>query len=56
MENSFLEQIANYIAKGLSGVEKIESIEENAGSLWVKTKDGKTHSVSVFETENEEEL
>jgi len=43
------EQIANYVVSQID--DEIESIDENCGNMWLKTKEGKTFSVFITETE-----
>lgn len=52
-DNKKLEQIAGYVLGELGGVDEVKEVEENAGSMWVTTKDGKVYSISVMECEPE---
>ncbi len=45
------EQIADYVVSQID--DAIESIEENCGSMWLTTKEGKTFSIMVVENETE---
>lgn len=50
----FSEEIGTFVLSELGGSSNIEEIEENCGSMWIKTKEGKTYSISIMECENEE--
>lgn len=53
-EQKVKDQITGYVLGELGGLDKIKEVEDNAGSMWVTTKDGKTYSVSVMECEPQE--
>jgi hypothetical protein len=53
-EQEIKDQVAGYVLGELGGAEEVTGVEENCGSMWVTTKDGKTYSVSVMECEPEE--
>jgi len=53
-EQEIKDQVAGYVLGEIGGVEEVTGVEENCGSMWVTTKDGKTYSVSVMECEPEE--
>jgi hypothetical protein len=52
-ENSIKESILDFVLGGVDGVEEIEETEENCGSFYITTKDGKSFYVSVEECEIE---
>lgn len=52
-EDKLIEQIQMYVLGELGGIEEVKEVEENCGSMWITTKDGKTYSVSVMECEPE---
>jgi hypothetical protein len=54
-------QILSFIVESLGITDNeeelhIASIEENCGSMWVTLSDGTTQSISIFETEPDENL
>ena len=51
-EDDFNDTISNFILGEVDGVDEIEDIEDNCGSLYIITKDGKVYSVSVMECES----
>lgn len=53
-EQKIKDQITGYVLGELGGVDEVSEVEENCGSMWITTKDGKTYSVSVSECEPQE--
>jgi len=53
-EQKIIDKIAGFVLGELGGVEEVSEVEENCGSMWVTTKDGKTYSVSIMECEPQE--
>lgn len=49
------QNIGNFVAFEVGGSDNIESIEENCGSMWIETKDGKTYSISIMECEPDQD-
>lgn len=53
-EDVLIEKVQMYVLGELGGIDEVKDVEENAGSMWITTKDGKTYSVSVMECEPDE--
>lgn len=51
--DEILKQIGSFVVREIS--DEVVDIEENCGSMWITTKSGKVFSVSVMETESEDE-
>ncbi len=51
-EDKLIEQIQMFVLGEVGGIEEVKEVEENAGSMWITTKDGKTYSISVMECED----
>jgi hypothetical protein len=49
----FNSEIAGFVNESVDGV--ITSVEENCGSFWITTDEGKTYSIMVMECEPEED-
>lgn len=49
------ESIGSFVLGEVGGSSHIKEIEENCGSMWITTNDGKTYSINVTECESEEE-
>jgi coenzyme F420-reducing hydrogenase beta subunit len=54
-EDEIKNEIVSFVATELGGIEEIESTEENCGSMWITTKDGKTYWIQVSECEPQED-
>ena len=52
--SELLEQIAYYVEGEVEG--NITEVEENCGSIWITTDEGKTYSILVTECEPNEDL
>ncbi len=50
-EDEIKNEISSFVISELGGINEIESTEQNCGTMWITTKDGKVHSFSVMETE-----
>ena len=53
-EDKLCEKIQMYVLGEVGGITEVKEVEDNAGSMWITTKDGKTYSVSVMECEPQE--
>jgi hypothetical protein len=47
------ESFGTFILTEVGGSSNIKEIEENCGSMYITTNDGKVYSVSIMECENE---
>lgn len=47
--------IISFIGIEVGGIENIKGVEENCGTMWIDTNDGKTYSISVMECEPDED-
>ena len=54
-EKELSESIGSFVLGEVGGSSHIKEIEENCGSMWITTNDGKTYSINVTECESEEE-
>ena len=50
----FSAEIGCFVMSELGGSDNIEKVEENCGSMWIETKNGKTYSVIISECETDE--
>jgi coenzyme F420-reducing hydrogenase beta subunit len=53
-EDQLIEKVQMFVLGEVGGIEEVKDVEENAGSMWITTKDGKVYSISVMECEPEE--
>lgn len=50
-EKEINEAITGFVLGELGGAEEVAEIEDNCGTMWITTKDGKVYAVSIMETE-----
>lgn len=53
-KDQLIEKIQMYVLRKFGGIDEVKEVEDNCGSMWVTTKDGKTHSISIEECEPQE--
>jgi hypothetical protein len=53
-EDGFAEAIVQHVTSEIGGISEIKEVEENCGSMWITTNDGKTYYVQVGECESED--
>jgi coenzyme F420-reducing hydrogenase beta subunit len=54
-EDQLIEQIQVFVLGEVGGIEEVKEVEENCGSMWITTKDGKTYWIQVSECEPQED-